>query len=91
MDYAGTALEDIYAIRQVFPRAFTHAEVMEHFGWEKARARQAIVMGVSQDYFRVMGEQSEDNRWISYENVEWRRHWITSDWGISDEWRKLAG
>jgi hypothetical protein len=91
MNYAGTALEDIAAIRQAFPRDFTHSEVMDHFGWGKARARQAIVMGVSKDYFRIVGAEDATTQWVTYENVEWRKHWITSDWGVSHEWRKLAG
>ena len=91
MNYAGTALEDISKIRQAFPRDFTHAQLCEHFGWDKARARQAIVMGVSQDYFRILGAEDTTTQWVTYENVAWRKQWMTSNWGVSDEWRELAG
>ena len=91
MTFRGTALEDIAKIRQTFPRHFTHAQLCERFGWEKARARQAIVMGVAEDYFRILGEQDPDTRWVTYENVAWRKQWMTSNWGVSHEWRELAG
>jgi hypothetical protein len=92
MTFAGPALDDVKTIRRNFPRQFTHEQVMSKLGWTKAKARQAIVMGVSQDYFRIMGEHDPDTRWVTYENVEWRQQWITSNWGVSDEWRReLAG
>jgi hypothetical protein len=91
MTFTGTALEDITRIRQEFPREFTHSQLCEHFGWEKARARQAIVMGVSQDYFRIVGAEDSVTQWVTYENVAWRRQWMTKRWGVSDERRELAG
>lgn len=91
MTFSGPAQQDVQTIREHFPRDFTHEQVMEKLGWDRAKARQAIVMGVSLDYFRIMGEKDPDSRWVTYENVEWRRRWITNSWGVSDEWRKLAG
>lgn len=91
MTFSGTALEDITKIRQAFPREFTHAQLCEHFGWEKKRARQAVVMGVSQDYFRIVGAEDATTQWVTYENVAWRKQWMTKSWGVSDERRELAG
>ncbi len=90
MTFSGPALQDIKTIREHFPRDFTHEQVMEKLGWSKAKTRQAIVMGVSQDYFRIQSEDP-DTRVFSYENTEWRKQWMTSNWGVSDEWRELAG
>ena len=90
MTFAGPALDDVKIIRKHFPRDFTHEQVVEKLGWSKAKARQAIVMGVSQDYFRILSEDP-DTRFVSYENTEWRQQWMTSNWGVSHEWRKLAG
>ena len=91
MTFSGSALEDVSKIRKAFPREFTHAQLCEHFGWEKARARQAIIMGVSQDYFRILGAEDTATQWVTYENVAWRKQWLTSNWGVSDEWRELVG
>lgn len=91
MTFSGTALEDISKIRQAFPRDFTHAQLCEHFGWEKKRARQAIVMGISQDYFRIVGAEDATTQWVTYENAAWRKQWMTKSWGVSHERRELAG
>lgn len=90
MTFSGPALQDVYTIRENFSRQFTHEQVMERLGWTKAKARQAIVMGVSQDYFRIVGEQDPNTRWVAYENVAWRKEWMTKCWGVSDERRELA-
>ncbi len=90
MSFTGPALQDVQTIREHFPRDFTHEQVMDKLGWDKAKARQAIVMGVSQDYFRILSEDP-GTRFVSYENTEWRQQWMTSSWGVSHEWRKLAG
>ena len=90
MTFAGPALQDVGTIQENFPRQFTLQEVADKLGWDKPKARQAIVMGLSQDYFRSLSEDPV-TRVVIYENTAWRRQWITNDWGISDEWRKLAG
>lgn len=90
MTFVGPALQDVGKIQLVFPRQFTLQEVVDKMGWDKPKARQAIVMGLSQDYFRSLSEDPV-TRVVVYENTAWRKQWITNNWGISDEWRELAG
>ena len=40
MTFYGPAEEDIKKIREEFPRDFTHPQVMDKLGWDKAKARQ---------------------------------------------------
>ena len=80
MSFTGPALQDVHAIREAFPRGFTHQEVMDRFDWPQNKARQAIVMGVSQDYFRILGAEDQRTQWVTYENAQWRRNWLTTPW-----------
>ena len=80
MTFAGPALDNAHKIRAHFPTKFKHAEVMEKLGWEHKVARQAIVMGVSLDLFRILGAENAKTQYVTYENVEWRRNWITRPW-----------
>lgn len=79
MTFFGPAEEDVKKIKEEFPRDFTHPQVMDKLGWDKAKARQAIVMGLSLDYFRV-GQEDKEKRLMVYENAEWRRNWTTRRW-----------
>ena len=92
MTFAGPAEADIKIIREHFPREFTIADVREKLGWTHAKARQAIVMGVSLDYFHPLVERGveHEGRLTTYENVEWRKQWITKPWGNSYGRRELG-
>ena len=83
MTFVGPALENAHKIRAHFPSTFKHAEVMEKLGWTHAVARQAIVMGVSQDLFRILGAENAKTQYVTYENVEWRRNWLCKPWVAS--------
>ena len=88
MTFAGPALDNAHKIRAHFPTTFKHAEVMEKMGWNHAVARQAIVMGVSQDLFRILGAEDPRTGYVLYENVGWRKSWLTRPW-VSDWVREL--
>ena len=88
MTFVGPALENAHKIRAHFPTTFKHAEVMEKLGWNHAVARQAIVMGVSQDLFRILGAENASTQFVTYENVQWRKNWLTRPW-VSDWVREL--
>ena len=88
MTFVGPALENAHKIRAQSPSTFIHAEVMEKLGWEHKVARQAIVMGVSQDLFRILGAENASTQFVTYENVAWRKNWLTRPW-VSDWVREL--
>ena len=75
MTFVGPALQDVGTIQENFPRQFTIEQVMAELDWEN-KARQAIVMGLSQDFFRALSEE-RNTQLVIYENVQWRRSWLT--------------
>jgi len=79
MTFAGPAVEDMREVERNFPANFTCDQIVERLGWTKAKARQAIVMGLSLDFFRVVNECPE-TRLTTYESVLWRRKWVTKPW-----------
>ena len=70
------------------PRHVHDQQVMAELNWEKNKARQAIVMGLSQDFFRALSEE-RNTQLVIYENVRWRRNWLTKPW-VSDWVQELA-
>ena len=88
MTFQGPALQDVGTIQENFPRQFTIEQVMAELDWEKNKARQAIVMGLSQDFFRALSEE-RNTQLVIYENVQWRRNWLTKPW-VSDWVQELA-
>ena len=79
MTFFGPALQDVGTIQENFPRQFTIEQVMAELDWEKNKARQAIVMGLSQDFFRATSEE-RSTQLVIYENAQWRRNWLTKPW-----------
>lgn len=77
MTFAGPAEEDLREILRLFPKEFTTDMAVEATGWPLKKVRQAIVMGLSQD--RVMSREINQYYRI-YENVAWRREWVTKRW-----------
>ena len=77
MTFAGPAEEDLREILRLCPRDFTTEMAMEATGWGIKKVRQAIVMGLSQD--RLMSRDIS-NSYKVYENVAWRREWVTKRW-----------
>lgn len=78
MTFAGPAEQDLDEMLEVLPRDFTLEMVMETTGWPIKKARQAVVMGLSQD--RLMPRELEGTSYRVYENVAWRREWMTKPW-----------
>lgn len=77
MSFTGPAEEDLGIMLEILPREFTTEQAMEATGWGLSKVRQAIVMGLSQD--RLIPRDQHQNYKI-YENVAWRREWITKRW-----------
>ena len=77
MTFIGPAEEDLNEILKVCPRDFTTEMAVEATGWPIKKVRQAIVMGLSQD--RLMSREINQCYRI-YENVAWRREWVTKRW-----------
>ena len=82
MTFNGTALEDIGKIRQAFPRDLHPCPALRAFRLGESESETGIVMGVSQDYFRILGAEDATTQWVTYENVAWRKQWMTSNWGV---------
>jgi len=78
MTFSGSAELDLRDMLEILPREFTTEQAMEATGWELKKVRQAIVMGVSQD--RLMPREISGTSYRVYENVAWRREWITKSW-----------
>ena len=87
-------MDDLCRVLDKFPRTFTIAMAAEQLDWPMQRARQAIVNGQQADVIMALKEVRGPDGMPThtvYENRQWRKQWLTNDWGISDEWRKLAG
>ena len=78
MTFSGPAELDLRDMLKVLPREFTTEQAMEATGWDIKKVRQAIVMGLSQD--RLMPREITGTNYRVYENVAWRREWITKSW-----------
>ena len=78
MTFSGSAELDLRDMLEILPREFTTEQAMEATGWELKKVRQAKVMGVSQD--RLMPREISGTSYRVYENVAWRREWITKSW-----------
>ena len=78
MTFSGSAELDLRDMLEILPREFTTEQAMEATGWELKKVRQAIVMGVNQD--RLMPREISGTSYRVYENVAWRREWITKSW-----------
>jgi len=78
MTFSGPAELDLRDMLEVLPREFTTEQAMEATGWDIKKVRQAIVMGLSQD--RLMPRELSGTSYRVYENVAWRREWITKRW-----------
>ena len=78
MTFAGPAEQDLDEMLEVLPRDFTLEMVMEMTGWPVKKARQAVVMGLSHD--RLIPREIAGTSYRVYENVAWRREWITKRW-----------
>jgi len=76
--FCGPAEEDMAEMLKVLPRDFTTEQAVEATGWEVKKVRQAIVMGLSQD--RLMARELSGTSYRVYENVAWRKEWITKRW-----------
>lgn len=68
---------DLHTLLTIFPREFTAEDAVAKSGLDVNRVRQAIVMGMSQD--RLMPREI-GNSYRIYENVAWRKQWITRRW-----------
>jgi len=78
MTFQGPAELDLRDMLEVLPREFTTEQAMEATGWDIKKVRQAIVMGLSQD--RLMPREISGTSYRVYENVAWRKEWITKRW-----------
>lgn len=78
MTWNGPAEKDLREILRVCPRDFTTAMAIEATGWELKKVRQAITMGLSQDV--LIPRDRPENAHRFYENVTWRREWVTKKW-----------
>ena len=78
MTFIGPAEQDLNEMLEVLPREFTTEMVVEVTGWDIKKARQAVVMGLSQD--RLMPREIAGTSYRIYENVAWRREWVTKKW-----------
>jgi hypothetical protein len=78
MTFSGPAEQDLNEMLEVLPREFTTEMVVEATGWDIKKARQAVVMGLSQD--RLMPREIAGTSYRIYENVAWRREWVTKKW-----------
>lgn len=78
MSFTGPAEKDLGMMLEVLPREFTTEEAMQATGWDIKKVRQAIVMGLSQD--RLIPREISGTSYRVYENVAWRREWITKRW-----------
>lgn len=78
MTFQGPAELDLRDMLEVLPREFTTEQAMQATGWDIKKVRQAIVMGLSQD--RLMPREITGTSYRVYENVAWRREWITKRW-----------
>lgn len=81
MTWHGPAEQDLAEMLKVVPRDFTTEQAIEATGWELKKVRQAIVMGLSQDKLipREIA-RGEASHYKVYENVAWRREWVTKSW-----------
>lgn len=77
MTFSGSAELDLRDMLEILPREFTTEQAMEATGWELKKVRQAIVMGLGQD--RLIPRDKYKNYKV-YENVAWRKEWITKRW-----------
>ena len=78
MTFSGPAELDLRDMLEVLPKEFTAEQAVEATGWDIKKVRQAIVMGLSQD--RLMPREITGTNYRVYENVAWRREWITKRW-----------
>lgn len=78
MTFQGPAELDLRDMLEALPREFTTEEAMQATGWELKKVRQAVVMGLSQD--RLIPREISGTSYRVYENVAWRREWITKRW-----------
>jgi hypothetical protein len=78
MTFSGPAEQDLNEMLEVLPREFTTEMIVEATGWDIKKARQAVVMGLSQD--RLMPREIAGTSYRIYENVAWRREWVTKKW-----------
>jgi hypothetical protein len=78
MTFKGPAEQDLNEMLEMLPREFTTEMVVEATGWDIKKARQAVVMGLSQD--RLMPREIAGTSYRIYENVAWRREWVTKRW-----------
>ena len=88
MTFKGSCKTDLEQILTAFPRQFTAKELENYFEWPVGRVRQAIIYGQQTDLVRLIVEPksmgNNDNRTVDlaiYENVRWRREWMTRAWG----------
>ena len=84
MTFKGTGLDDLQSILRQFPRDFTIEDVTAYFEWPISRARQAIIAGQQTDSLRLLQDHRNgqaSSGYAIYENVRWRREWITRAWG----------
>ena len=81
MTWTGSAEQDLKEMLKVVPRDFTTEQAIEATGWKLSKVRQAIVLGLSQD--RLIPREinrGEANYYKVYENVAWRKEWVTKRW-----------
>ena len=78
MTFRGPAEQDLDEMLKVLPREFTTEMVVEITGWDIKKARQAVVMGLSHD--RLMPREIGGTSYRIYENVAWRKEWVTKSW-----------
>ena len=80
MTFVGTAERDLQEMLEVLPREFDMKIAMQHTGWDKGKVRQAIIMGTSQDRLIPSARYTNQVNTMKWENVAWRKEWITKAW-----------
>ena len=80
MTFVGTAEKDLSELLEVLPRVFDMKMAVQSTGWNKGKVRQAIIMGTSQDRLMPAARFTNANHDMRWENVAWRKQWITKRW-----------
>ena len=80
MTFVGTAERDLSEMLKVLPRVFDMKIAMQHTGWDKGKVRQAIIMGTSQDRLMPAARFTNATNDMKWENVAWRKEWVTKRW-----------
>jgi hypothetical protein len=80
MTFVGTAETDLGELLEILPRVFDMKMAVQSTGWDKGKVRQAIIMGTSQDRLMPAARFTNATNDMRWENVAWRKKWITQRW-----------